>query len=51
MATIDRRRPYGTVMDRWEADTVKATYRDAVLEIRLPKVEEVRPKEIKINLA
>ena len=33
-----------------QADTVKATYRDGVLEIRLPKVEEVKPKESKIDL-
>ena len=32
-----------------QADQVKATYRDGVLEIRLPKVEEVKPKEIKIE--
>jgi HSP20 family protein len=34
-----------------QADKVKATYRDGVLEIRLPKVEAVKPKEIKIDLA
>jgi len=34
-----------------QADKVKATYRDGVLEIRLPKVEEVKPKEIKIEVA
>jgi HSP20 family protein len=33
-----------------QADKVKATYRDGILEIRLPKAEEVRPKEIKINI-
>jgi HSP20 family protein len=33
-----------------QVDKVKATYRDGVLEIRLPKVEEVKPKEIKIDL-
>jgi HSP20 family protein len=33
-----------------QADKVKATYRDGVLEIRLPKVEEVKPKEIKIEI-
>src|SRR6185503_3912247 len=33
-----------------QADKVKATYRDGVLEIRLPKVEAVKPKEIKIDL-
>src|SRR5262249_10272946 len=33
-----------------QADKVKATYRDGVLEIRLPKVEEVKPKEIKIDV-
>src|SRR6266702_950648 len=30
-----------------QADKVKAAYRDGVLEIRLPKAEEVKPKEIK----
>jgi HSP20 family protein len=33
-----------------QADRVRATYRDGVLEIRLPKVEEVKPREIKIEL-
>ncbi len=33
-----------------QADRVKATYRDGALEIRLPKAEEIMPKEIKIDL-
>lgn len=33
-----------------QADKVKATYRDGLLEIRLPKAEEVKPKEIKIDV-
>ena len=33
-----------------QADKVKATYRDGVLEIRLPKADEVKPKEIKIDI-
>jgi HSP20 family protein len=33
-----------------QADKVKATYRDGMLEIRLPKVEAVKPKEIKIDV-
>jgi HSP20 family protein len=33
-----------------QSDKVTASYRDGVLEIRLPKVEEVRPKEIKIDI-
>jgi len=33
-----------------QADKVKAIYRDGVLEIRLPKMEEVKPKEIKIDI-
>lgn len=33
-----------------QGDKVKATYRDGVLEIRLPKVEAVRPREIKIDV-
>jgi len=33
-----------------QADRVKATYRDGVLEVRLPKAEEVKPKEIKIDI-
>ena len=33
-----------------QSGKVKATYRDGVLEIRLPKVEEVKPKEIKIDV-
>jgi len=33
-----------------QADRVKATYRDGVLEVRLPKADEVKPKEIKIDI-
>jgi HSP20 family protein len=33
-----------------QAAKVKATYRDGVLEVRLPKAEEVKPKEIKIDI-
>ena len=34
-----------------QADHVSATYRDGVLEVRLPKTEESRPKEIKIDVS
>ena len=34
-----------------QADRVSATYRDGMLEVRLPKTEEVRPKEIKIDVS
>ena len=33
-----------------QADKVKATYRDGVLEIKLPKAEEVKSREIKIDI-
>jgi HSP20 family protein len=33
-----------------QADKVKASYRDGVLEIRLPKAEELKPREIKIDI-
>jgi len=33
-----------------QADKVKATYRDGVLEIKLPKAEEVKSKHIKIDI-
>jgi HSP20 family protein len=33
-----------------QGDRVKATYREGVLEIKLPKAEEVKPKEIKIDI-
>ena len=32
------------------SDPVRATYRDGVLEVSLPKAAEVRPKEIKIDV-
>ena len=33
-----------------QAEKVKATYRDGVLEVTLPKSEEVKPKAIKIDI-
>jgi len=33
-----------------QAGRVTATFRDGVLEVKLPKTEEVRPKEIKIDV-
>ena len=49
-------RPYGT-FERLiqlpiavQAERVKATYRDGLLEITLPKTENLRPHEIKIDL-
>ena len=33
-----------------QADKVKASYRDGVLEITLPKTEEIKPKEIKVDI-
>ncbi len=33
-----------------QADKVKATYRDGVLTVKLPKTEEIKPKEIKIDV-
>ena len=32
-----------------DSGQVKATYRDGVLTVKLPKVEEIKPKEIKIE--
>jgi HSP20 family protein len=34
-----------------DPDGVKATYRDGVLEIRLPKREEAKPKAVKVEVA
>ena len=34
-----------------DSSKVKATYRDGVLEIQLPKREEAKPKEIKVEVA
>ena len=33
-----------------QTDKVTATYREGVLEVKLPKVEEVKPRDIKIDL-
>jgi HSP20 family protein len=33
-----------------QAGRVRATYRDGMLEVNLPKAQEVRPKEIKIDV-
>ena len=34
-----------------DPNRVKATYREGVLEIQLPKKEEAKPKEIKVEAA
>jgi len=34
-----------------QPERVKATYRDGILEVKLPKAEEVKPKAIKIEIA
>jgi HSP20 family protein len=34
-----------------QADKVRASYRDGVLEIHLPKIEAVKPREIKIEVS
>jgi HSP20 family protein len=34
-----------------QPERVKATYRDGILEVNLPKAEEVKPKAIKIEIA
>jgi HSP20 family protein len=33
-----------------QADKVKAAYRDGVLEVTLPKAEELKPREIKVEI-
>jgi HSP20 family protein len=33
-----------------QGDKIRASYRDGILEIRLPKVDEVRPRDIKIEI-
>jgi HSP20 family protein len=33
-----------------QAEKVKATYRDGVLEVKLPKADGVKPKAIKIDI-
>jgi HSP20 family protein len=33
-----------------QADKIKATCRDGVLEIKLPKAEELKPKQIEIDI-
>ena len=33
-----------------QGDKVKATYRDGVLEVKLPKAEEVKPRTIKVDI-
>jgi HSP20 family protein len=34
-----------------QADRIRASYRDGVLEVRLPKLEEAKPREIKIEVS
>jgi HSP20 family protein len=34
-----------------DEEKVKANYKDGVLELELPKVEEVKPKKISVNVS
>jgi len=49
-------RAYGTFQRsftlglRVQQDQIHATYRDGVLEVILPKAEEVKPRQIKVNV-
>jgi HSP20 family protein len=40
-----------TIHSPINADQVKATHRDGILTVTLPKVEEVRPRQIEIATA
>lgn len=48
-------RPYGPFQRSFsigvpvQPDKVKASYRDGMLEVIIPKAEEVKPKKIKVN--
>ncbi|MHB9035111.1 MAG: Hsp20/alpha crystallin family protein [Armatimonadota bacterium] len=48
-------RPYGPFQRSFsigvpvQSDKVKASYRDGVLEVTIPKAEELKPKKIKVN--
>lgn len=33
-----------------QADKVKATYKDGILEVTIPKAEEVKPKKVKVGI-
>jgi HSP20 family molecular chaperone IbpA len=34
-----------------DANKVEASYKDGVLTIKLPQLEEAKPKQIKVNVA
>ena len=50
-------RSYGTFVrtftlpENVDADKIKATYKDGVLELTIPKREEAKPKQIKVELS
>lgn len=39
-----------TLSDKVDSENIKAAYKDGVLEITLPKKEEAKPKEIKVEV-
>lgn len=61
---VMRWRPFGQGLERWagrvervfqlpipvQADKARASYREGVLTVTLPKVEAVKPKVIKIDV-
>jgi HSP20 family protein len=40
-----------TLPTRVEGDKVKATYKDGILTVTLPKVEDAKPKQIQVNVS
>jgi len=50
-------RSYGTFVRSFtlpqnvDAEKIKATYKDGVLELTLPKKEEAKPKQIKVDVS
>ena len=50
MAADDRHRHWRRIGKEIDEKKIKATYKDGVLELTLPKAETVKPKKISVDV-
>jgi hypothetical protein len=47
----DRAHPFGAIGPRVKPEAAKATFKEGILTLTLPKTEQVQPKHVKVETA